>query len=253
MMRGIDVSKWQKDVDINKVRASGIEFVIIRAGYGKAASQKDAYFEKNYERAKAAGLHVGAYWYSYADSVDSALLEAKACLSVLKGKQFDMPVYFDVEESKQFARGRKFIDSIVSVFCNALEDAGYYAGLYMSTSYLTNNVSDNIRRRYTIWVAQYNTKCTYKGDYGIWQYSSKGRVNGVNGNCDMNECYQDFPSIIRKDGYNGYKKGGQKSIDEISREVIDGKWGNGNERRQRLADAGYDYSKVQERVNDLLK
>ena len=249
-MRGIDVSKWQKDIDFNAVKASGVDFVIIRAGYGKEAKQKDAYFDKNYEKAKAAGLHVGAYWYSYADSVEDAKKEADACLSVIKGKQFDFPVYFDVEEKKQFAKGRNFCDSIITVFCDALEAAGYYAGLYMSTSYLNNYVSESVRKRYTIWVAQYNTRCTYKGAYGIWQYSSKGNVRGVSGNCDMDECYIAFPAIIMAGAFNGY---GSKSVDELAREVIDAKWGNGEDRKKRLTEAGYDYSAVQKRVNEILK
>ncbi len=252
-MKGIDVSKWQKDVDFKKAKASGIQFAIIRAGYGKEVSQKDPYFEKNYEKAKAAGLPVGAYWYSYADSVDAALKEAKACISVLKGKQFELPIYFDVEEKRQFAKGQKFIDSIISVFCEALEQEGYFAGLYMSASPLKTHVSEAVRNRYTIWVAQYNTKCTYAGEYGIWQYSSKGSVPGVSGNCDMNECYKDFPSIIKKGGFNGYTKGTTKTVDDIAREIIDGKWGNGEERRRKLASAGYDYAKVQAKVNQLLK
>lgn len=253
MMKGIDISKWQKNVDFNKVKASGIDFVIIRAGYGKEVSQKDPYFDQNYEKAKAAGLYVGAYWYSYADSDAAAHQEALACLKVIEGKQFDMPIYYDVEEKKQFAKGKQFCDSIVTVFCSALEAAGYYAGIYMSASPIKTHLSDNIRKRFTIWVAQYAKKCTYNGDYGIWQYSSKGKVAGISGYCDLNECYVDFPSIIKKGGFNGYNKGCIKSVDEIAREVIDGKWGNGEERRRRLAAAGYEYAAVQSKVNSLLK
>ena len=253
MMKGIDISKWQKNVDFNKVKASGIDFVIIRAGYGKEVSQKDPYFDKNYEKAKAAGLHVGAYWYSYAETIEAAKQEAAACLSVIKGKQFDLPIYFDVEEKSQFAKGKNFCDSIITVFCDALEAKGYFAGLYISASPLKTHVSESIRNRYTIWVAQYNSKCTYNGDYGIWQYSSKGSIPGVSGNCDMDECYKDFPSIIKKGGFNGYGQGTEKTVDEIAREVIDGKWGNGDERRRKLASAGYDYASVQAKANSLLK
>ena len=257
-MKGIDVSKWQGTIDFVKVKESGIDFVIIRAGYGKETSQKDPCFEKNYAGAKAAGLHVGAYWYSYAESVEDAKKEADACLAIIKGKQFDFPVYLDVEEKKQFAKGKDFCDSIITEFCNALEAAGYYAGLYMSTSYLNNYVSESVRKRYTVWVAQYASKCAYKGQYGIWQYSSKGSVPGVSGNCDMDECYMDFPSIITEGAFNGYTREGTssstyKTVDEIAREVIDGQWGNGEDRKKRLTDAGYDYAAVQKRVNEILK
>ncbi len=101
-----------------------------------------------------------------------------------------------------------FCDAIIAAFCDALEAAGYFAGVYMSASYLRNNVSDRVRKRYTVWVAQYNVKCAYGGDYGIWQYSSKGSVPGISGNCDMDECYVDFPGIIKKGGFNGYTADG---------------------------------------------
>ncbi len=160
---------------------------------------------------------------------------------------------FDVEGSSQFNKGKTFIDSIVTAFCSEMEKVGYYAGLYMSASPLKTHVSESVRSRYTIWVAQYNSKCTYEGAYGIWQYSSKGNVPGVSGNCDMNESYQDFPAIIEKAGLNGYAKGGGKTVDEIAREVLDGKWGNGDDRKNRITAAGYDYKVVQRKVNELLR
>ena len=228
MIRGIDVSKWQGNIDFQKVKNSGIDFVIIRAGYGKLSSQKDKCFEENYRKAKATGLDVGAYWYSYAMSVDEAREEAKACLSVIKGKQFEYPVYFDLEEQKQFSKGRVFCDSIVNAFCGELEINGYFAGLYISRSPLESFISESTAKKYALWVAEYSSKCRYKGDYGMWQYSSKGKVNGINGNCDMNYCYKNYPSIIKNGGFNGYGK--KKSVDEIAKEVIDGKWGNGADR-----------------------
>lgn len=108
-----------------------------------------------------------------------------------------------------------------------------------------------------IWVAQYASKCTYMGQYGIWQYSSEGCVSGVDGNCDMDECYIDFPSVITKGGFNGYIKEGtsapeEKNVDELALEMIDGKWGNGTDRKERLTATGYDYTAVQKRVNELL-
>ena len=251
MIRGIDVSKWQGNINFQKVKDSGISFVIIRAGYGKLSSQKDKYFEENYRKAKAAGLAVGAYWYSYAVSADEAREEAKACLSVIKGKQFEYPVYFDLEEQKQFSKGRTFCDSIVNTFCGELEKNGYFAGLYISRSPLERFISESTAKKYALWVAEYNSKCRYKGDYGMWQYSSKGKVNGISGNCDMNYCYKNYPSVIKKGGFNGYGK--KKSLDEVAKEVIDGKWGNGKERKKKLSAEGYDWKAVQKRVNELLK
>lgn len=251
MIRGIDVSKWQGNINFQKVKDSGISFVIIRAGYGKLPSQKDKCFEENYRKAKASGLDIGVYWYSYAMSVDEAREEARACLSVIKGKQFEYPVYFDLEEQKQFAKGREFCDSIVNAFCSELEKNGYFAGLYISRSPLERFISESTAKKYALWVAEYNSKCRYKGDYGMWQYSSKGKINGISGNCDMNYCYKNYPTVIKNSGFNGYVK--KKSVDEIVKEVIDGKWGNGEERKKKLSAEGYDWKAVQKKVNKLLK
>lgn len=160
-------------------------------------------------------------------------------------------MYFDLEEQKQFAKGREFCDSIVNAFCSELEKNGYFVGLYISRSPLERFISESTAKKYALWVAEYNSKCRYKGDYGMWQYSSKGKVNGISGNCDMNYCYKNYPSVIKNGGFNGYGK--KKSVDEIAKEVIDGKWGNGEERKKKLSAEGYDWKAVQKKVNELLK
>ncbi len=170
-MKGIDVSKWQGTVDFDKVKAAGVKFVILRAGLGKSASQKDIMFEEYYAKAKAAGLKVGAYWYSYATTLADGLAEAKACVEVLKGKQFEFPIYFDLEEASQFANGSSFCNSLVQTFCSELEKNGYFAGLCMARSPLTTYITAANRERYALWVAEYASKCNYSGSYGIWQYS----------------------------------------------------------------------------------
>lgn len=206
--KGIDVSTWQGNVDYKNVKASGIDFVIIRAGFGREVSQKDNMFEQNYKNAKAAGLDVGVYWYSYAESAADAVKESKACMSVIKGKKFEYPIYLDLEEQKQFAKGRSFCDGVIKAFCGELEKNGYYAGLYCSASPLTDYVSKEVAGGYALWVAQYNYKCTYSlNKYGMWQYSDNGKIGGISGSVDMNYCYVDYPSIIKSGGYNGYSKG----------------------------------------------
>ena len=145
MTQGIDVSQWQGNIDFSKVKAAGIKFVIIRAGYGKYISQKDPYFEQNYKRAKAAGLNVGVYWYSYANTAADARAEADVCLQVIKGKQFEYPIYFDLEERSQFNKGAAFCSSLVTAFCDTIEKAGYFAGLYISRSPLTQYISADVR------------------------------------------------------------------------------------------------------------
>lgn len=204
-MKGIDLSKHNGVVNMEEVKKAGYEFVILRAGYGKSAKQMDPYFEINYRQAKRVGLHVGAYWYSYADSAMAAREEAKACLEVIKGKCFDLPIYYDVEEKKIVSRDPSDIEAIITEFCDYLERYYYFVGLYMSKSYLEHKVPMRTLVKYSIWVAQWNDKLTYTLTRpGMWQYSSKGSVPGIQGNVDLDEMLSDFPSIIRNAKLNGY-------------------------------------------------
>ncbi len=205
MIKGIDVSKHQGKIDFKAVRANGIDFVIIRAGFGRYIKQKDPYFEENYTNAKKAGLAVGAYWYSYANSIQEAVEEAKTCIEVIKNKQFEYPIFFDLEEPSQFKKGKVFCSNLVNAFCNELEKNGYFAGLYMSRSPLEDYIMAETAGKYALWVAEYNSKCNYKGSYGIWQYSSKGKIDGISGNVDLNYCYIDYAKIITQKGFNGCK------------------------------------------------
>lgn len=206
-MKIIDVSKHNGAIDWIKVRSSGIDGVIIRAGFGKAASQKDIMFEANYRGALEAGLHIGAYWYSYALTAEEAVQEANTFLECIKGKKFDLPLYFDIEEEKHVKLGKKLCTEIVTAFCNAVEKAGYFVGVYSFDSFFATNLDADIQKRYSCWVARVDGKppqsCT---SYGMWQYSWKGKINGVSGDVDMNGCYKDFPGTIRKSGLNGYSR-----------------------------------------------
>lgn len=196
-MKGIDVSRHQGNIDWQKVKNEGIEFVIIRAGYGRESSQKDPMFEANYAGAKAVGLPIGAYWYSYADSVEDANRELSACLSCIQGKTFDFPVYYDLEESSIAALGKETCTKIAETFCEGIENAGYWAGIYANTNWLTNYLNhDYLSGKYTIWLADYrsNYNTTLKRD--IHQYSSKGIIDGISGYVDMNNCTRNFPSEI---------------------------------------------------------
>lgn len=205
MIKGIDISYAQTNVNFAKIKATGVKFVIIRAGYGKYTNQKDTRFEEHYAGAKAAGLAVGCYWYSYASNADDAKLEAKACLDVIKGKQFDYPVYFDIEEGKQATLGKAAISGITKAFCEMVESAGYYVGIYSYASFLKNFVSEELLKRYDVWVAHTGVNSpSYNLPYGIWQYSHTGRIDGYNGNLDCNFSYKDYPTIIKSNGLNGY-------------------------------------------------
>lgn len=215
MANGIDVSQWQGDIDFNAVKKSGIDFVIIRAGYGMFAQQVDPKFNTNYKRAKEAGLNVGAYWYSYAKSLTEAIYEADTCLQVIKGKTFEYPIYFDLEEQSQFNKGKAFCDAITCAFCTRLEKAGYYAGLYISRSPLQSYISVDVAKRYALWVAEYDSQLNYDKPVGIWQYSSKGKKPGINGEVDLDISYVDYPTLIKTKGLNGFPKpvNGSKILD----------------------------------------
>lgn len=221
LMKGIDVSVHQGNVNWEAVKTGGVDYAIIRAGYGRELSQKDKQFENNYTGCKANNIPVGAYWYSYALTVEDAVREAKTFLEVLKGKTFEFPVYFDMEERSQFDLGKTKCTEIAKAFMDTVEKAGYWVGLYMSTSYLNNYISEDVRKRYAVWVAQYSSNCTYKGQYGMWQYGVSGHpdwdtknvksIYGVSGQCDVDFCYIDYPTLIKNAGLNGFKKSSQST------------------------------------------
>lgn len=203
--KGIDVSQWQGgDIDFKKVKKAGYTFVIIRAGTGSA--EKDIYFERNYRKAKEAGLNVGTYWYSYSSTAEGGIPEAKFALEVIKGKKFEYPFFYDVEENDITKRG--ITSQLAENFCTILESNGYFCGLYASKYYLETFFSDRIRDKYTIWVAQYFNQCTYKGNYGIWQRTADGRVPGIKDTVDIDISYIDYPSIMLKMHLNGFWEGG---------------------------------------------
>ena len=217
LAKGIDVSYAQGVIDWEKVKASGlVDFVILRAGYGRETTQVDTQFERNYAACKCLGIPCGAYWFSYAMSADEAKREAQVFLQTIKGKLFEYPVYMDLELAKQFALGKAACSEMADAFLSTMEQAGYYAGLYCSTYYLDNYLSDSIKSRYTVWCAQYASKCTYQNPYGIWQYNVAGNaeydiigqrsIPGIVGECDMDYCYTDYPAIIKAAGLNGFTK-----------------------------------------------
>lgn len=205
---GIDVSKWQGKINWAAVKKDNVDFAIIRAGYGRYTSQKDPYFDINYKGAKAAGVPVGGYWYSYATTVDEAKQEAKVCLQVIAGKQFEYPIWFDQEYEpaiKALTNAQR--TAIVKAFCETMENAGYYTGLYCSRDWLINYVNSTQLSNLDIWVAAYGSSAgNVPLPYGMWQYTSTGSVNGIVGNVDMNEAYKDYPTIVKNAGLNGFSK-----------------------------------------------
>lgn len=203
-MKVIDVSKHNGDkIDWEKVKAAGVYGVIIRAGYGRYISQKDKFFEQNYAGAVAAGLHVGSYWYSYADSPADAKLEAQVFLEAIKDKKFDLPVYFDIEEPKHSKMSKTICTAMCDAFCSTMEKTGYFCGVYSYDSFFTSNLYPTITQKYSQWVARLGSKPTNK--HNMWQYTWTDTIDGISGKVDSNRCYMDFPKVIKCAKLNGYQ------------------------------------------------
>ena len=180
----VDVSFCQTNVDYNKVKADGIDTVIIRAGFGRETYQKDAEFEKHYKNAKAAGLKVGVYWFSYAYSVAEAQKEASACLYCLNGRKLDLPVFYDLELGSQTKLGKDTLTAMAVAFCECIKVHGYSTGVYASASWFTSYLNyEKLKKQYAIWLAQWGTGSPCR-TCDIWQCSDSGKVNGINGNVD---------------------------------------------------------------------
>lgn len=187
----IDVSEWNGDINFSKVRNTGVTCVIIRAGYGKDPNQEDNKFNEYYRQAKAAGLNVGAYWYSYATSVDAAKAEVRNCMKTIRGKEFDLPVFLDVEEYRQAVLPRRTLTDIISTFCDGVKGYGFDVGMYSAKSMLVDSAyPDELASKYLIWMAAPNNSYNELPPFvDIHQYSWKGKVDGISEKVDMNYIY----------------------------------------------------------------
>ena len=205
-LKGIDVSTWQgKNINWKQVKSDGVKFAIIRAGYiGKGGTVRDDTFDINYKNAKAAKVPLGVYWYSYATSQKGGEKEALACMSVIKGKKFEWPIYIDIEEKSQFAAGKKAVSSVVRGWCETLKKHKYYCGIYSSASAYSTHFEDDVKKNYAIWVAHWGVKKpSFNGKWGVWQ-TGVGRVKGYNNDVDADIGQIDYEPIIKKGHYNGY-------------------------------------------------
>lgn len=191
---GIDVSKWNGNIDWNAVKNSGVSYVIIRSGYRGSSEGKlivDPKFESNIKGATSVGLKVGIYFFSQAVDEIEAVEEASMVLGQIKDYKISYPVFLDVEASG--GRGDK-IDlatrtAVCKAFCQTIQNAGYTAGVYSNKTWLEGKLDASSLSSYKIWLAQYAAAPTYKGRYDLWQYRSTGSVSGVSGNVDMNISY----------------------------------------------------------------
>ena len=250
-IKGIDVSEFQGNVDWTKVKNDGVKFVLLKLGniYDTDANYKDSKFDTNYKKCKELGIKVGAYIYNYCNTLDNLKKGLKWAFEKLAGKELDLPFYLDMEDKTIAVETVDSLTKQCNEFAKLVKEKGYRAGVYANVNWLKNELNPSkFDKNLSVWVAQYYKECQYEGKYDIWQYTSSGKVNGISGNCDMNYLYNE--DIIKETSSTVEDK---KSIDELADEVIDGKWGNGTDRKSKLEKAGYDYNAVQNRVNEILK
>lgn len=202
--KGIDVSRHQGNINWEKVKAAGVEFVMIRAGYGMESDQVDGKFHANIQAAQKLGIECGVYWYSYALNADEALREAKLCYNTIKDYKLSYPVSFDIEDPSQKHLTKAQISEITKTFCDYLESKNYYVSVYSYASMLTDKMTDAVLSDYDIWVAHVNVdKPSFSKPYGMWQYSWTGRVNGITGDVDLDYAYKNYPYIIKNSKLSG--------------------------------------------------
>lgn len=244
---GIDISKWQKGYPYDKATKEGVKFAILRAGYSKT---KDGEFETHYANAKKQGWGVGAYWYMYATTVEAAKAEAKAFLKAIAGKQFDYPVYLDIEDKTLKGLGKNTLNAMVEAFGEIIENAGYYFGVYTNLDWYRNVISGSkLNEKYDWWIACWSKGAPSGVNYGLWQFGGETnliRSNKVAGvTTDQNYAVKDYPNMIKNLGLNGYSKPAKEepkpvipfegvSDEELARRVWTGEFGDGEDRKKAL-------------------
>ena len=220
LSKGIDVSRWNHQIDAasgeyiplnwKQIKAQGFDFVILKAGSTKSGIEPT--FEMDYAGARDAGLAVGAYFYTYSTTVEGISRDAEMLLLWLDGKKFEYPIYLDLEDSSLASLGKNHLSKMCETFLCKLQQNGYYTGLYTNHTWLTT-ILDTARMvtLFDIWYARYPGTSVpswneekYGKQLGMWQYSESGAISGVSGSFDLNYCYKDYPSLMKKWGLNGF-------------------------------------------------
>lgn len=194
---GIDVSKWQKEIDWDKVKNEGVDFAIIRCGYRGSVTGslvEDPYFEQNIKGARAAGIKVGVYFFTQAVNEVEAVEEASMVISLVRDYELQYPVFIDTEGAGGNGRADSLNveerTAVCEAFCTTVKNAGLEAGVYASRNWYNNKLTASTLESYAIWLAEYRSVPLYQGYYQMWQYTSKGKINGINSNVDLNVSYR---------------------------------------------------------------
>lgn len=243
MIKGVDLSCYQTNINYQELKNAGVEFAIIRTGYGKDENQKDSQFETHYAGCKAVGIKVGAYLYSYCTSIENAKKEANNCLKHIAGKDFDLPIYLDLEEQRTANLGKQAVTQIGNIFCSVIKCAGYKAGVYANLNWFENYIDSYkiLNAGNSIWLAQWNNEITADFPVDIWQNTNKNEF-GFDGDYLINE------NLLVDNGDNSVDN--LQELQSLAVDVIYGLYGNGQERKDRL---GNKYNEVQNIVNDLYR
>lgn len=206
---GIDISRYQGAIDWQKVKKSGVDFVLLRSSIGDGStivSGEDIRFSSNVVEAKKAGLMVGAYHYLWAETVEDAITEAKFFIKTISPYTLDFPAVLDFEEpSQQLNLTNEERTAIAIAFLEEVKRAGYYPMLYTNRSWAVGYLNMDELKDYEIWLAEWFPKPSYSGDFGIWQYTAYGKVSGIEGDVDLDVCYKNYRKIILDGGYNHLK------------------------------------------------
>ena len=195
-IKGIDVSEWQGNIDWQKVKNAGIKFAMIRTSYGKRSLDKT--YIANIEGAQAVGIDVGAYHYCYAKNIEDAKAEARHFINTIKPYTLSYPAVLDLEDPSQANLNKQLLTDMAIAFMEVVKDAGYFPMLYANKYWLETRFNYDRLKDYDVWLAQWASKPTWTGNFGIWQYTDKGKVNGISGNVDLDIAYKDYSSIINK-------------------------------------------------------
>lgn len=201
--KGIDISYYQGNIDFNKLKGK-VDFAMVRTSYGNF--KEDKKYKEYIKGLESVGIPYGFYHFSYATTVAEAQKEAEGFLNIIKNYKPLYPVAFDVESSSvtQNVRADELVD-IVDAFCSKVQEAGYYVSIYANLSYLNGKLNSNKLDKYDKWLAQWSSNPTYDKPFGMWQYSSKGSITGIDGNVDLDISYKDYPLIIKENNLNNYK------------------------------------------------
>ena len=254
---GIDVSHYQRTIEWKKVAESGKKFAILKCMYEAQSHRIDEYFEENYRQCGIYGLARGVYIYIARASIADPVGDANALLAHLKNRPLEYGIWLDFEDESLRRQGKAKIRDLAYLYIGKFRSAGYHVGIYCNKDWYDNVIHPDLKRDFDFWIARYpkndvgayyhssKLKPNYQQAVG-WQYSSKGKVPGINGNVDLDVDFDGVVNLI-------CTAPTRKTNHEIAREVLEGKWGTAKTtptRRELLTRAGYDYKEIQRIVNE---